>query len=163
MYPKIQQRLAEWRSGIGSTAICIMIDFFSKLDDDVDVTATATKLFKDFAFLCETADEPSSEGMFWSPFLIELLGTTHLNDIVGYVDIHQWSTKDLAAGKDMAGVLGLASAAVSPCTVPLRSRHLFALFQKLEHAVKYIMEGTIDVDDVLIAMAEVLKLHVHPA
>ena len=120
-YSKIQQRLAEWRSGIGSTAICIMIDFFSKLDDDVDVTATAARLFKDFAFLCETADEPSSEGMFRSPFLVELLGTTHLNNIVGYIDIHQWSTKDLAAGKDMAGVLGLVSAAVSPYTVPLVS------------------------------------------
>ena len=91
-----------------------MIDFFSKLDDDMDVTTTAAKLFKDFTFLCETADEPSSEGMFRSPFLMELLGITHLNDIMGYVDIHQWGMKDLAAGKDMAGVLGMVSAAVSP-------------------------------------------------
>ena len=119
-YSKIQQRLAEWRSGIGSTAICIMIDFFSKLDHDVDVSAMAAKLFKDFTFLCENADEPSFEGRFRSPFLVELLGTTHLNDIVGYVDIHQWDTKDLAAGKDMVGVLGMACAAVSLYTVPLR-------------------------------------------
>jgi len=117
---KIQQHLDEWHSGIGSTAICIMIDFFSKLDDDVDVSTMATKLFKDFTFLCENADEPSSEGMFRSAFLVELLGTTHLNDIVGYVDIHQWDMKDLAAGKDMAGVLGMANAAVSCYTVPLQ-------------------------------------------
>ena len=112
-YSQVQQRLAEWRSGIGSTTICIMIDFFSKLDDNVDVPAMAAKLFKDFAFLCEDPDQPCFEGMFQSSFLIELLGTTHLNDIMGYVDIHEWNTKDFAAGKDMAGVLGMACAAVS--------------------------------------------------
>ncbi|KAI6036963.1 hypothetical protein PISMIDRAFT_108813 [Pisolithus microcarpus 441] len=123
----IQQRLAEWRSGIGSTAICIVIDFFSKLDDDMDIVTTAEGLLEDYAFLCETPGNPSSEGMFRSPFLIKLLGTAHLNDIMGYVDIPQLGTKELAAGKDMAGIVGMASAA-------------------LERAVKYIVEGIIDVD-----------------
>ena len=117
-YSKIQQRLSEWRNGIGSTAICIIIDFFSKLDDNADVPAMATKLFNNFAFLCENIDEPSFDGRFRSPFLVELLGTTHLNDIVGYVNVPQWDTKGLAAGKDMAGVLGMASAAVRLYTFP---------------------------------------------
>ncbi|KAI6013682.1 hypothetical protein PISMIDRAFT_23852 [Pisolithus microcarpus 441] len=92
-------------------------------------------LLEDYAFLCETPGEPSSEGMFRSLFLIELLGTAHLNDIMGYVNT-QLNTKELTAGKDMAGVIGMASAA-------------------LEHAVKYIVDGIIDVDKVLAHMMEV--------
>ncbi|KAI6094081.1 hypothetical protein EDD16DRAFT_1792215 [Pisolithus croceorrhizus] len=131
----IQQCLAEWSSGIGSTAICIVIDFFSKLDDDMDIVATAEGLLEDYAFLCESPGKPSSEGMFRSPFLIKLLSTAHLNDVMGYVDIPQLAMKELAAGKDMAGVVGMASVA-------------------LERAVKYIAEGIIDVDKVLADMME---------
>ncbi|KAI6130726.1 hypothetical protein EDD16DRAFT_1515395 [Pisolithus croceorrhizus] len=132
----IQQCLAEWHSGIGSAAICIVIDFFSKLDDNMDIIATVEGLLEDYAFLCETPGKPSSEGMCHSPFLIELLGTAHLNDTMGYIDIPQLSTRELAAGKDMAGVIGMASVA------------------KLECAVKYIVEGIIDVDKVLADMME---------
>ncbi|KAI6111463.1 hypothetical protein EDD16DRAFT_1521946 [Pisolithus croceorrhizus] len=132
----IQQCLAEWHSSIGPTAICIIIDFFSKLDDDMNIIATVEGLLEDYTFLCETPGKPSSEGMFCSPFLIELLGTAHLNNIMGYVDIPQLSMRELAAGKDMVGMIGMASAA------------------KLEHAVKYIMEGIIDVDKVLTDMME---------
>ncbi|KAI6163437.1 hypothetical protein EDD17DRAFT_1756440 [Pisolithus thermaeus] len=45
----IQQHLTKWCSSIGSTAICIMIDFFSKLDDDMDIVTTAEGLLEDYS------------------------------------------------------------------------------------------------------------------
>ncbi|KAG8216398.1 hypothetical protein J3R82DRAFT_6502 [Butyriboletus roseoflavus] len=107
----MQHRLSEWRSGIGSTAISMMISFFMTIDD-VDVPATAEALFENYGYLRADPADMEKGSVLRSHFLIQLLGTAHLNNIVGYVNVPEWGTGHLAAGKDMAGVVGMAAAAV---------------------------------------------------
>ncbi|KAF8133248.1 hypothetical protein EV363DRAFT_1162608 [Boletus edulis] len=72
------QCVSEWRSGIGSTALIMMIDFFSQLDDDADIRTTADYLKSEYRFLREDPDSLEPAGMFRSVFLLELLTRTHL-------------------------------------------------------------------------------------
>ena len=112
---QMQQHLSEWRSGIGSSAISMMISFFVRMDADIDVPAAAEALFENYGYLCDNPSDRGKESLFHSVFLIELLGTAHLNNIVGYVNVPEWGTGHLAAGKDMAGVVGMAAATVMFC------------------------------------------------
>lgn len=91
-----------------------MIDFFSKCDDDVDVQTMAADFFEEYKFLQEDPDDPSPDCCFRSPFVFQLLASTHLSAICGYVSIPEWDTVALADGKDQAGVIALAAAAVRP-------------------------------------------------
>ncbi|KIJ70648.1 hypothetical protein HYDPIDRAFT_164614 [Hydnomerulius pinastri MD-312] len=108
--------------------------YIIKLDDDDDIPKVAATLFENCGYLQEDPDKPATEHLFCSSFILELIASTHLNDISGYVDVLQWNTKELAAGKDMEGVIGMATAA-------------------LEHAVLFIMDGTINIEEVLATMA----------
>ncbi|KIJ57930.1 hypothetical protein HYDPIDRAFT_46803, partial [Hydnomerulius pinastri MD-312] len=51
------QRLSEWRSNIGSTALAMMIDFFAELDDDADIVEVAKALQDGYKFLQEDPDD----------------------------------------------------------------------------------------------------------
>lgn len=100
-----------------------MIDFFSKLDEDVDVQTLAGEFLDDFKFLQEDPDDPSPNRCFRSMFILQLLASTHLNAISGFVDIPGWDTAAISEGRDQAGVIALAAAAVrlSLCLVLLIS------------------------------------------
>ncbi|KAF8837066.1 hypothetical protein BDN67DRAFT_1014158 [Paxillus ammoniavirescens] len=128
------QRLSEWQSGFGSTALAMLIDFFSKLDDDINIHSVAEVLKTGYAFLQEDPDSLQEEGMYHSTFLLELIASTHLSNIVGFVEVPGWDVWGMASGKNSEGVIAMASAA-------------------LERAVKFIAKGTINVEQVLADMA----------
>ncbi|KAF8837067.1 hypothetical protein BDN67DRAFT_983500 [Paxillus ammoniavirescens] len=103
----------------------MLIDFFSKLDDDINIHSVAEVLKTGYAFLQEDPDSPQEEGMYRSTFLLELITSTHLSNIVGFVEVPEWDVWGMASGKTA----------------------------RLEHAVKFIAEGPIDVEQVLADMA----------
>ncbi|KIJ67661.1 hypothetical protein HYDPIDRAFT_165537 [Hydnomerulius pinastri MD-312] len=84
---------------------------FAIYNDDIDIPAAAAGLFENYKFLQEDPDDPSPECLFHSPFLIQLLASTHLSDITGFVNIPGWNTTELTRGKDHVGVIALGSAA----------------------------------------------------
>lgn len=92
----------------------MMIDFFSKLEDDVQMSSTdlAGQLLKDYRFLREEPDNLAQDGLYRSSFVFELIASTHLTNIASYVDIPGWDMKAMAAGKNGEGVIALAAAAV---------------------------------------------------
>ncbi|KAG1864366.1 hypothetical protein F4604DRAFT_1928806 [Suillus subluteus] len=65
----------------------------------------------EFAFLFEDPDKPSPLTAYRSPFILQLLGTAHLNAINGYVDVPKLDTHALAT-HGMVGVIALSTAAI---------------------------------------------------
>ncbi|KAG6379043.1 hypothetical protein JVT61DRAFT_11476 [Boletus reticuloceps] len=125
------QHVSEWCSGIHSTAIIMMMNFFSQLNDDADIRTTAEYLKSEYCFLREDPDSLELAGMLRSVFLVELLARTH--PVVAsseFVEISGWDLWAVAGGNNSAGVIALAAAA-------------------LECAINFIAEGTIDVEKVL--------------
>ncbi|KIM51398.1 hypothetical protein SCLCIDRAFT_33465 [Scleroderma citrinum Foug A] len=114
------QCLSEWQNGFGSSALAMMLDFFSSLDDDVDIRPDLNLI--------------DTEGLYRSTFLLELIATAHLSSIAACVHVPGWDTQAMATGKNGEGVIAMVSAA-------------------LEHAIKFIVDGTIDVEQVLKDMA----------
>ena len=87
-----------------------------------------------------------TEGLYHSTFLLELIAMAHLSSIAAYVHMPGWDTQAMAAGKNGEGVIVMASAAVSSTLF-----HFSVLINchQLEHAIKFIVDGTIDVEQVL--------------
>jgi len=50
--------------------------------------------------------------MYLSPFLLELITSTHLNNVVIYTEVPGWDMAAMVAGKNGEGVIALAAAAV---------------------------------------------------
>ena len=93
----------------------MMISYFAELPDDTLIPAKAVNLLKDYRFLDEFPEStmaPTQEARFKSPFLYELIGTTHMSDITGYIPIDGLVPKEYATGKNGAGVIAIACAAV---------------------------------------------------
>ncbi|KAG1882349.1 hypothetical protein F4604DRAFT_1921498 [Suillus subluteus] len=122
------QRLSEWRSGFGSTAIVLIYDFLMS-NSDCDPEVLAGLLLKNYAFIFEDMDKRDPDGAFHSVFILQLLGKAHLNVINGHANIPALKTEDLAS-KGMAGVIVFCATA-------------------LERAVTLISEGDIKVEDIL--------------
>ncbi|KIK80414.1 hypothetical protein PAXRUDRAFT_158774 [Paxillus rubicundulus Ve08.2h10] len=129
------QCIAEWCSGFSSAALAILISFFADFGCDNDIPAVATHLLKNYGFLQDDPDDPSPDCLFQSVFLIKLLASTHLSDIIGFVEVPGWKTRELVFGKDAAGVIAIAS------TV-------------LECGVQFITDGTISIEEVLAEMVK---------
>ncbi|KAG1883847.1 hypothetical protein F4604DRAFT_1677553 [Suillus subluteus] len=122
------QRLSEWRSSFGSTAIVLIYDFLMS-NSDCDPEVLAGLLLKNYAFIFEDMDKRDPDSAFHSVFILQLLGKAHLNVINGHANIPALKTKDLAS-KGMAGVIVFCATA-------------------LERAVTLISEGDIKVEDIL--------------
>ncbi|KAG2145143.1 hypothetical protein DEU56DRAFT_910266 [Suillus clintonianus] len=122
------QRLSEWRSNFGSTAIVLIYDFLMS-NSDCDPEVLAGLLLKNYAFIFEDMDKRDPDGAFHSVFILQLLGKAHLNVVDGHANIPALKTKDLAS-KGMAGVIGFCATA-------------------LERAVTLISDGDIKVEDIL--------------
>jgi hypothetical protein len=93
-----------------------MINYFADQPADVVVPDKAASLLKDYRFLDqnpETTVEPIQECRFKSHFLYELIATAHMSGISGYIPINGLVSKECTAGKNSAGVLAIACAAVS--------------------------------------------------
>ncbi|KAG1829836.1 hypothetical protein EV424DRAFT_392168 [Suillus variegatus] len=133
------QRLSEWRSNFGSTAIALIFDFLTS-NNDCDPEVLAGLLLKDFAFIFKDMDKCEPDGAFHSAFMLQLLGKAHLSAINGHATIPALKTKDLAT-KGMAGVIAFCATA-------------------LERAVTLISEGDIKVEDVLASTSARGKLNI---
>ncbi|KAG1862717.1 hypothetical protein DFJ58DRAFT_725203 [Suillus subalutaceus] len=95
-----------------STGLVIIVDFLSR-NSDCDSVQLATHLLADYAFLFEDPDKPSPLTTYRSPFVLQLLGTAHLNAISGYVDVPDLDTHALATRAiRMSGVIALCAAAI---------------------------------------------------
>ncbi|KAG2342372.1 hypothetical protein BDR05DRAFT_949031 [Suillus weaverae] len=104
------QRISEWRSNFGSTGIVIILDFLTRTSD-CDSAELAKSLVTDYAFLFENPDKPNPLTVYRSPFVLQLLGTAHLNAINGYVEVPQLDMHGLATC-GMSGVISLSAAAI---------------------------------------------------
>ncbi|KAG1883956.1 hypothetical protein F4604DRAFT_1575107, partial [Suillus subluteus] len=105
------QRLSEWRSNFGSTAIAIIIDFLTS-NQECDSQVLTGLLLKNFTFIFEDMDKCDPAGAFCSAFMLQLLGKAHLSVINGHANIPSLKTKDLTT-RGMAGVITLCATAVS--------------------------------------------------
>ncbi|KAG1792444.1 uncharacterized protein HD556DRAFT_1379572 [Suillus plorans] len=105
------QRISEWRSNFGSTAIAIIMDFMTR-NSEFAPSDLATSLVHDWAFLYENPDSPSPLTAYRSPFILQLLGTAHLNAVKGYVEVPSFDMHELVTS-GMSRVLALSAVAVS--------------------------------------------------
>ncbi|KIK80144.1 hypothetical protein PAXRUDRAFT_36279 [Paxillus rubicundulus Ve08.2h10] len=126
------QRVSEWQSGFGSMALAMMIDFYLQFDDNTDIPTMAAALHENYGFIQEDPDEHSPNHLYHSKFLLELIASTHLSNISGFVDIPGWNTRKLTSGQDQVGVIAIA----------------------LEHTVQFIMNSVIDIEQILLEMVE---------
>ncbi|KAG1849620.1 hypothetical protein C8R48DRAFT_677043 [Suillus tomentosus] len=133
------QRLSEWRSNFGSTAIAIIIDFMAR-NDDANPGDLAEYLLSDFAFLYEDPDVIDKMKTFRSPFMLQLVATGHLQATIGHANVPALNTEALTAS-GISGVVGIAAAA-------------------LERALKLIKDNVINIEDVLAAPPAQRKLMV---
>ncbi|KIK80210.1 hypothetical protein PAXRUDRAFT_159252, partial [Paxillus rubicundulus Ve08.2h10] len=119
VYPTVKYRVTTVGSvhvvcsGFGSAALAMLISFFADFGCDNDIPAVATHLLENYGFLQDNPDDPSPACLFQSVFLIKLLVSTHLSDIIGFVKVPGWKTRELAFGKDAAGIIAIASAVVN--------------------------------------------------
>ncbi|KAH7918449.1 hypothetical protein BV22DRAFT_1051726 [Leucogyrophana mollusca] len=127
------QCVSEWKSNIGSTALALIIDFVTRVKSYLH-QETAKQLLVKYIFVYGEMDEQNLAHPYHSDFILQLLSSTHLSAVKDYVDIPALGTVELAAGKDMQGVL------VACIVVP-------------KQALRFIRDGTIDVADVLASIA----------
>ncbi|KAG1880081.1 hypothetical protein F4604DRAFT_1679198 [Suillus subluteus] len=128
-----QQWLSEWRSNIGSTVLAIVVDFCSRIKDAPNALV-AKQLLKDCAFVYEDPDNISWETAYLSAFVLQMIVSTHLSAIVDHASVPALDTDKLALGKGMDSVIVL-------CVVAL------------EHALKFVEDSIINVNEVLASMA----------
>ncbi|KAG1896851.1 uncharacterized protein F5891DRAFT_913141, partial [Suillus fuscotomentosus] len=80
------QHISKWCSNFGSTGIVIILDFLTR-NSNCDPVELAKSLIAGYAFLFEDPENPSPLTTYCSPFILQLLGTAHLNAINGYVEV----------------------------------------------------------------------------
>ncbi|KAG1782101.1 hypothetical protein EV702DRAFT_1041816 [Suillus placidus] len=127
-----QQWLSEWRSNIGSTVLAIIVDFCSRIKDAPNALVTK-QLLKDCAFVYEDPDNILRETAYLSTFILQMIASTHLSDIVDYASVPALNTNELTLG-------GMDSAIVV-CIIAL------------ERALKFVEDSIINVDEVLASMS----------
>ncbi|KAH0834699.1 hypothetical protein J3R83DRAFT_10226 [Lanmaoa asiatica] len=106
------QRLARWRNTMGNSATHIVKAFLKENSiEGITAMQMATQLLQGQAFAYEKFDSTDQPSAFQSPPLLELLGLTHLQDTIGWVDI---PGLDLPSKCDhgIRGVLTLCTAAI---------------------------------------------------
>ncbi|KAG1751266.1 uncharacterized protein EDB91DRAFT_595426, partial [Suillus paluster] len=131
------QRLSEWRSNFGSTAIAIIIDFMAR-NDDTSPGELAEYLLSDYAFLYEDPEVIDKTKTFQSPFMLQLIATGHFHATSGHADVPALNTDALVVN-GIDGVIGMCAAA-------------------LERALRLINDNIIKVEDVLAAPPALRKL-----
>lgn len=109
------QRLIRWRHVIGNAAGHIILKHLNEniSDQPADMTKEdlATHLMTLRAFAYEDFDPSDRSKAFQSPLIFALLGTTHMQDTIGWVEVPGF---DMLAKCDhgIRGVLALCMAAV---------------------------------------------------
>ncbi|KAG1782887.1 hypothetical protein EV702DRAFT_1191338 [Suillus placidus] len=116
------QRISEWRSNFGSTAIVIIMDFMTR-NADCAPSNLAASLVDEWAFLYENPGSPSPLTAYRSPFILQLLGMAHLNAIKGYVEVPSFNMHELVMS-GMSGVLALSAVAIECALKMIKKKEL---------------------------------------
>ncbi|KAG1734268.1 uncharacterized protein EDB91DRAFT_1251058 [Suillus paluster] len=114
----------------GSTAIAIIIDFLSRNEDE-DVEELAKYLLAKYTFLYKDTELLDKATIYCSPFMLQLVGTAHLQATISHADVPELKTSTLAE-KGIICVVSICAAA-------------------LEHALTLISNSDINIEDVLTA------------
>ncbi|KAI6145843.1 hypothetical protein BKA82DRAFT_4016052 [Pisolithus tinctorius] len=116
------QRLCQWHSNFGSTAITL-ITHFLVLDPEIGMPSLTqaqelcSKLLEGFAFLYSDQDSRKLENIFQSYFVLYLLGHAHLQPCADSPDVPKLKIRELK-NTGIKGMLAL-TCAVLHCTLPL--------------------------------------------
>ncbi|KAG2112035.1 uncharacterized protein F5147DRAFT_792726, partial [Suillus discolor] len=97
-------------------------DFLTR-NSDCDPVELAKSLVTGYAFLFENPDDPNPLTVYRSPFVLQLLGTAHLNAINGYVEVPKLDMHALATC-GMSGVISLSAAAIECALNMFAKKHL---------------------------------------
>ncbi|KAG2107197.1 uncharacterized protein F5147DRAFT_774418 [Suillus discolor] len=116
------QRISEWRSNFGSTAIVIVMDFMTR-NPDCPPSDMATSLVHDWAFVYENPGSPSPLTAYCSPFILQLIGMAHLNTIKGYVEVPSFNMHELVTSR-MSRVLALSAVAIKRALGLIKNKQL---------------------------------------
>ena len=81
-------------------------------EQDDETISTASSFLEDYAFLYLDPDTCDTNEIYQSAFMLQTLGTAHLNAIVGFIDVPELNICTLAVG-NMEGVIAASAAAVS--------------------------------------------------
>jgi hypothetical protein len=95
---------------ISSTAIVIIIDFLAQNEDE-DIEELAKFLLAEYAFLYEDTEALDKATIYHSPFMLQLVGTTHLQATIGHADVPELKTSALAE-KGIIGVVSICAVVV---------------------------------------------------
>ncbi|KAH0834165.1 hypothetical protein J3R83DRAFT_11471 [Lanmaoa asiatica] len=113
IYNLANQRLTRWRNMMGTVAIRIAQTYLScNSTEDMTSAELVALLLDEQAFAYENFDYNDKPTAFLSPLLLELLGTTHLQDIQGCVDIPGLDIAVAEVGHRVKGALALCTAAL---------------------------------------------------
>ena len=108
------QRLCQWRSNFGSTAITLITHFLVS-DKKIgvpslgEIQGLCSELLEDFEFLYLDQDFRKPENIFRSPFVLFLLGHAHLRPCADSPDVPELKIEDLKK-------LGIKGALALTCT-----------------------------------------------
>jgi len=108
---QVTQRVGEWHSNFGSTALVIAINFCASNQDSTP-TELSNLLLAQYAFLYPNPDNIDKSKTFCSAFIQELLATAHLSWIIGHADVPALDTDSLIR-HGFVGALGLCAVSVS--------------------------------------------------
>jgi hypothetical protein len=73
----------------------------------------AASLLEGYAFLFADPDTCKASEIYRSVFILQMIATTHLNAIAGFIDVPELDTRALSSTK-MESVIGACAVAVSP-------------------------------------------------
>ncbi|KAG2111381.1 hypothetical protein BD769DRAFT_1674374 [Suillus cothurnatus] len=133
------QRLCMWWNNFGSTAIALVSNVLSSVNENIDndeqadndsidvdtdsdaqekiMVHMAHTLLKDYAFLFADPNTCQTSEIYRSIFMLQMIATVHLNTFIGFVDMPELNTSALPS-MQMEGV-------ISACAVALK--HAFKL------------------------------------
>ncbi|KAI5996842.1 hypothetical protein F5J12DRAFT_785265 [Pisolithus orientalis] len=128
------QQLCQWHSNFGSTAITLIAHLLV-LDPEIGMPSLTqdqelcSKLLEGFTFLYSDQDSHKLENIFWSYFVLYLLGHTHLQPCADSPDVPKLKIRELK-NTGIKGTLALTCAAL---------HHTLSLFKtgKLQIDAKY--------------------------
>ncbi|KAI5998411.1 hypothetical protein F5J12DRAFT_895601 [Pisolithus orientalis] len=125
------QRLCQWCSNFGSTAITLIAHFLV-LDPEIGVLSLTqaqelcSNLLEGFAFLYSDQDSHKLENIFQSYFVLYLLGHAHLQPCDDSPDVPKLKIRELK-NTGIKGALALTCAAVMSCILALDSQLTYSL------------------------------------
>jgi hypothetical protein len=122
-----------WQNNFGSTAIALVSNFLSSVNENIDddeqadnnsidvdtdsdaqekiMVHMARTLLKDYAFLFADPDTCQTSEIYRSIFMLQMIATVHLNTFIGFVDVPELNTSALPS-MQMEGVIAACAVAV---------------------------------------------------